>query len=192
LPATEFTPPSISDALSDARFSEALAALVREAVWERRRLSLRLQGDSMWPTILPGDLVDVEPVSAGEIQLGDVVIWERGGGFIAHRVVDRVGDNGDAWLVTKGDNSASADRLLASESVLGRVASTSRPGDLTLGRPVSQGRLEAGFWLLRWRVRSALGRASRVLPWPLRRSLRRWRDRLGRYLSLGFKAIFLR
>ena len=192
MPVLEFDSPRVLDLPADERLREAVASLVREAVQERGRLRLRLQGDSMWPTILPGDLVEVRRVSTIGVKLGDIVIWERSGELIAHRVVGKVRENWDLLLITKGDNSARADQRLSPRAVLARVTGVVRPDGPGLRRVGSWRRLEVVFWLLRWRIRSFLGRLGRVLPWRLRWALRWLRDRLGHCLSWGFKAGFLR
>jgi len=94
----EFTSPQVSDAIADDRLNEALVALVRQGLRERGRLRMRLQGDSMWPTIPPGTLVEVERISAADIRLGDLVVWQQDGRLVAHRIVQRVrDDSGATW-----------------------------------------------------------------------------------------------
>ena len=113
--------PAVTAPSSGEHLGGALASLVREGLHERGRLRLRLQGDSMWPTIPAGSLVEVENVAPSDVRLGDVVLWQQGGKLIAHRVVQRTHDGSYCLLVTKGDNCSVSDHLLSLDAVLGRV-----------------------------------------------------------------------
>ena len=180
----EFESPVVRDAPLDDRLEEALVCLVREGLRQQGRLCLRLQGESMWPTIPAGSLVEVESASPRDIELGDVVVWQRDGKLVAHRVVQRMGVEPGVCLITKGDNCSSSDRALPMESVLGRVRCTMN------GEPVALGR--GWFWVLRWHVRRFPDRLGRQLPGSLRALLKSLRDRVGRLLSRGFEVLWLR
>ena len=192
LGAHEFAAPVVSDAHGDARLGEALASLVHEGLHLQGRINLRLRGDSMWPTIPAGSLVAVEEVTPGDIRLGDVVIWQQGGQLIAHRVVHKVRDGSNMWLVTKGDNCSAADPWLEPSAVLGRlVAVYNQDGAAKLwGSPAKD--LEGAFWVSRWRFRQLAGAAGRFVPMGFRPSLTRCWDRLGYCLSLALKLMLLR
>jgi signal peptidase I len=187
-----FAAPAVSDARFDARLGEALAALVREGLRQQGRVRLRLQGNSMWPTIPAGSLVAVEPVVPGGIRLGDVVVWQRGGDLIAHRIVQRLYHGATLWLVTKGDNTSAADQRLDPSAVLGRlVAVYGADGTAAVRSDWARG-LEAAFWVSRWHVRRFVGAIGRLLPVGLQRPLVRFRNRLGYYLSLALRVTLLR
>jgi hypothetical protein len=180
----EFLSPAIRDAPLDDRLGEALACLVQEGLRRQRRLCLRLQGESMWPSIPAGSLVEVERVSSRDIKLGDVVVWHRDGKLVAHRVVQRIGAEPGIRLITKGDNCSSSDRALPMASVLGRVRRTLN-GDAAA--------VERGwFWVMRWHVRRFTDRLGRRLPHSLRVLLKSLRDRLGHLLSRGVELFWLR
>jgi hypothetical protein len=146
----------------------------------------------MWPTVPAGSVVAVEPIAPEAIRLGDVVVWQRGGELIAHRVVQRARDGATVWLVTKGDNCSTADRRLVSSAVLGRVSGVhADDGAEAVGSEWDR-RLEAAFWVSRWRMRALGGAVGRLLPAVMRRPLVRLKNRMGRWLSLGFKVTLLR
>ncbi len=49
-----------------------------------------VRGISMWPNLLPGDILRAEPVPAGDIRPGMVVVFpgnRAGGGPFVHRVL---------------------------------------------------------------------------------------------------------
>jgi signal peptidase I len=188
----EFVSPAVSDIPFDHRLDAALAALAREGLRERGQIRLRLQGDSMWPTIPAGSLVEVVRTSADDLKVGDIVVWQRRGVLIAHRIVEKAQRGSDTFLVTKGDNSAASDRLLSQNAILGRVVAIYGPDQQRLRRNGRPSRVEAVFWMARWRVRSLLGALGRLLPDGLQKPLVRFRDRLGLYLSRGFRSVWLR
>jgi signal peptidase I len=187
-----FAAPTVSDARSDARLGAARAALVREGLRRQGRVRLRLHGDSMWPTVPAGSLVVVEPIAPGGIRLGDVVVWQRGGDLIGHRVVQKVRDGATLWLVTKGDNTSDADQRLDPATVLGRVVAAYGPEGIAAVRSDWDRGLDAAIWVLRWHVRRFAGAVGRLLPMGLQRPLVQFRNRLGHYLSLALRVTLLR
>src|SRR5581483_789625 len=69
----------------------------------------RASGDSMLPTIRPGDLLEVERVNPAAIRRGDVVLARLSRGLTAHRIV-RIFAKGEAiHFVMRGDNTPEDD-----------------------------------------------------------------------------------
>jgi signal peptidase I len=188
----EFVPPAVSDLPVEPHLSQALVSLVQEGLGERGRLWLRLQGDSMWPTIPAGSLVEVEQVKTPAVRCGDMVVWQQEGSLIAHRVVQRVRAGSGVLLLTKGDNCASADRLMSQEAIVGRISQVKREDGTALVRSSVGYRFEAAFWISRWHARRILGRVTRRLPVKARIVLARARNSLGRTLSRSFEILYLR
>jgi signal peptidase I len=186
-----YAPPSVSRSAPDRALGEALAGLLREGLHERGRLCLRLQGDSMWPTLPPGCLVEIERVSPEDVRVGDTVIWPRDGDLVAHRVVHRTHGGDGVLLVTKGDNASAPDQVLRPWMVIGRVVGTCGQDGLVPSRGRGEDRRAAAFWVWRWRVRNLLGRAGSLLPGRVRWPLIRFRNWLGRCLSAGYRVAFL-
>jgi signal peptidase I len=187
----DFTPPTVSEPPPSDRRAEALQALVRQALDTRGQARVRLHGDSMWPTIPEGSLVRVERLPISGIRLGDVVVWQQGNALVAHRVVQKIRSDEGWQLRTRGDNCAHSDRLLLPRAVLGRVTAIV-PHPPVRRRQAWSRRLEAGFWVGRWRLRSCLGAVGRGLPLGLRHPLVRLRQRLGRLLSQAAARAFPR
>jgi hypothetical protein len=67
-------------------------------------LTLRASGTSMFPTIVPGDLLVIVPRGIKDVALGDIAVHRREGSMIAHRVVGRGEDIGGPFVCTQGDN----------------------------------------------------------------------------------------
>ncbi|MCC6619609.1 MAG: S24/S26 family peptidase [Deltaproteobacteria bacterium] len=95
---------------------EALAELARAHLDAGRTLRTRVVGDSMWPCVRAGELVDIAPLS-GDPDVGDVVLVQARTTLVLHRVVARAGD----LFVTKGDAEPEIDGRVPRERVLGHV-----------------------------------------------------------------------
>lgn len=71
-----------------------------------------IEGYSMLPLFVPGDLVIETKTSIGP---GDVIVYRsctRPGSFIIHRVVEIVNHRNTTYYVTKGDNNPDTDRII--------------------------------------------------------------------------------
>lgn len=71
-----------------------------------------IEGYSMLPLFVPGDLVIETRTSIG---LGDVIVYSsctRPGSFIIHRVVGIVKHYNTVYYITKGDNNPDTDRII--------------------------------------------------------------------------------
>jgi len=92
--------------------------------------SLRLQvtGQSMLPSVWPGDVLLIKRCRIGEISSGDIVLYAREGRLFAHRVICAAPDREKARLVTRGDGLPSQDFPVSAEELLGRVSQIVRDG----------------------------------------------------------------
>ena len=87
--------------------------------------NLRLQalGNSMLPSIWPGDVLCIEGKS-GEIVPGDIVLVARDGRFFIHRLIEK----GESGWITRGDSLRQNDPPVEEVQVLGKVATIHRKG----------------------------------------------------------------
>lgn len=77
----------------------------------------------MYPTIKDKDLLEVHPVDAGSINLGDVLLCQlENSRLIAHRVVEIDRSAGQTTVVMKGDALNYLDGLISQTRIIGRVA----------------------------------------------------------------------
>lgn len=122
-------------------------------------------GSSMLPALWPGDRLVVRRREFSEVQAGQIVLYFRGGGLVAHRVVSRVASPEGERLVTRGDSVRQDDSPVQASEVVGVVVSVLRGGrelraELTMRRRV------AAWVLARWgfgtRVMLHFGKARRV------------------------------
>ena len=109
---------SIADRKSGIEnLSDAILELSQKA---NRRIWWPFVGTSMSPYIREGDVLLVQH-ALHTIRLGDVIVFRRAGGLIAHRVVLIKKHGNSSVYRTKGDNARSLDAPIPQSSVLGRV-----------------------------------------------------------------------
>lgn len=126
-------------------------------------------GPSMRPTLAPGQLLYVRPLSA-ELQPGDVLVFQTPAAderFVVHRALALTPDG---WLM-RGDNNRLRDAAPVPLSrIVGRVELVEAGGNC---RPVRGGGF--GLWLarLRWGLYQPLQAVRRVIGLPYR-TLRGW------------------
>lgn len=83
---------------------------------------------SMKPALNEGDVLIIQKVPDGQIQIGDIIVfWARSWGYedpgtpVVHRVID-ITTLGESWYETKGDNNPGTDTALTPYSnVIGKV-----------------------------------------------------------------------
>jgi signal peptidase I len=121
---------------------------------------LQIQGQSMWPTLRPGDQVTVEPLAADDLRPGDWVVLRRADALILHRFL---AFSPEGLLLTKGDNRRFPDPLWAREDLVGRVVTLSRgEGSATIPSSTARWawttfyRLQSYVWMFLRRVKRAI------------------------------------
>src|SRR5271154_1642180 len=82
------------------------------------RLSLRVSGSSMLPSLFPGDLLTFRRCSPAEIVVGDIVLFMREGRCFIHRVAERMAVGGDSRILTRGDALPACDPPVGETEVL--------------------------------------------------------------------------
>lgn len=102
--------------------------LAADLLQRGERLSLRVRGSSMLPSLFPGDLLTFRRCSPAEIVVGDIVVFLREGRCFVHRVAERMAVGGDSRLRTRGDALCSCDPPLGETEVLGRLSAVERKG----------------------------------------------------------------
>jgi signal peptidase I len=107
---------------------ELQGELFLELLRSSRHARLAVTGVSMLPAIWPGDILEVHRQSLAEILPGDVVLFMRKGGFAAHRVVEKAGEQDRTLLITRGDTLRVPDPPVTPQELLGRVTAILRGG----------------------------------------------------------------
>lgn len=105
---------------------ELTKALIDEMLAHGVRIRVKGRGFSMYPFIQTGDMLLIEPKTAAELKIGDLVLFRRSSGMtIVHRLIKR---NGSESLITRGDGLWYNDPPILPEQVLGRVIEVERNG----------------------------------------------------------------
>jgi hypothetical protein len=113
------------DLLKQSALSSRLAvsadrtALAAEALRQSGRLRLRVHGESMLPTLWPGDELEIVRCSVQDAHPGDIILAVREGRFFLHRFVARCQPDG---FVLRGDSMPAPDPKVPDEALLGRLA----------------------------------------------------------------------
>lgn len=142
-------------------------SLAAEVLRKSGHLRLAATGQSMLPTIWPGDRLTVRAIQFDDVASGDVILFTREDRFFIHRVLrkcDSTGGSTGPSLVTRGDSMREADAPVSPEELLGKVVSVSRnqTSDLPVGSRWSRwvGLVLAYFDLFRRIVLSLHARRS--------------------------------
>ncbi len=127
------------------------AAAQRELLVEVARnfgeIRFKATGDSMLPSVWPGDLLTVRRQSFSEFRRGQIVLYERVAGENAQLVAHRIVDCSGRQLITRGDSLRRNDAPVHEDQILGRVVSISRKGR-PIGLDFTRSRRIAA-WVLR-------------------------------------------
>jgi hypothetical protein len=112
--------------------------------------SLRLQvlGQSMLPTIWPGDVVTIGRAVADAMEIADIGVFQRDRRFFVHRLKKILVIDGLTQFVTRGDSATDDDPLFPADTLLGKVVQISHKHRSSV--PPSHFSLcaRAGGWLL--------------------------------------------
>jgi signal peptidase I len=81
-------------------------------------MTLRVNGQSMMPTLAPGDCVQIKPFNFESLSSGDIIAFYQHDECLVHRVKCRVG----LGVLTCGDNNILLDKLVTRDFYLGRVS----------------------------------------------------------------------
>ncbi|WP_425446272.1 signal peptidase I [Dethiothermospora halolimnae] len=90
---------------------------------------LMIAGDSMYPTLKPGDSILIKKTSKEDIVEGDIISFHRNSIIVTHRIVNIEGNN----FITAGDNNNLKDKFKTNYSnILGKHIFTVEKGDKIL------------------------------------------------------------
>jgi hypothetical protein len=111
--------------------------MIREALEAHGSFTFRAFGGSMMPVVRHGEMIRIEPLTADKARTGDILFFATPDGrYIGHRFLGwHRKTEGDRRMLTSGDTLPHFDPPHTMESLIGRVAATSRRGrEITLGR----------------------------------------------------------
>ena len=116
LAQSSLIPDNVSTSPSDAAAERS--ALAADSLRASGRLRLQVRGESMLPTLWPGDVVEIANCALKDVQAGEIVLAFRDGRFFLHRFLGRTEAGG---FLLRGDSMPGADPEFPSEALLGRL-----------------------------------------------------------------------
>jgi hypothetical protein len=109
------------DSSSDLPSREAeRVAVATQSLRHAGCLRLQVHGESMLPTLWPGDVVEIETSPIDAVRPGEIVLAEREGHFYLHRLVAHTDQNG---FLLRGDSMPASDPEFPNSAFLGRLVS---------------------------------------------------------------------
>lgn len=97
---------------------------------EGKTIRIKAHGYSMYPSIKPGSLIIIEPLSQkGNPVAGEIVAIKRENGLIVHRLVRIVIKDGVRTYIARGDSNAYADAPITIDRISGRVVRAEPTGE---------------------------------------------------------------
>lgn len=110
--------------------------MLKEVIERDVEIPLKTFGLSMRPSIYAGEWIVVRRAGAEEISVGDVVIYQSGPTFIAHRVIRQRHQDGRVYFTVKGDAHLAAEGEIAAGEVVARVVALKKADKtIDLSRP---------------------------------------------------------
>jgi signal peptidase I len=91
-------------------------------------VQIRAWGNSMLPSIWPGDLLTIRSCQPSEIVVGDILCFVRSGRFVIHRIAEIQCVHAGRLWVTRGDCMVRTDEPVTDEQILGKVVTIQRNG----------------------------------------------------------------
>jgi hypothetical protein len=95
--------------------------MLKEVIDRDVEIPLKTFGLSMRPSIRGGEWIVVRRAGTEEMNVGDVVIYQVGNTFVAHRVIRKRDQDGCLYLTVKGDAHLAAEGEIAAGEVVARV-----------------------------------------------------------------------
>ena len=97
--------------------------LLKKAIKKGVRISPKVEGESMLPTLKPGQTITLEHVPFSRVQVGDILVFRGPAHNVVHRLIETVEKDGKLLYITKGDNNLTADPPASSDKIIGRISS---------------------------------------------------------------------
>lgn len=113
--------PAIIPSTAPFTVSTERSALLADALLCARSLRLRVHGESMLPSLWPGDVVEIESCTLAEVLPGAIVLAQREDRLFLHRLVSST----PAGFRLRGDSMPGPDPHFPAQALLGRLVTTS-------------------------------------------------------------------
>lgn len=154
---------------------EEFLGLCKELFSRGNSVRMQVDGVSMSPFLLPGDIVRVEPAGAEQLRVGEVALYERQGQPVVHQLVGRTKRDGRRLLMFQAVGMNAIETVLEGEAVLGRVMGFERDAsaEAVTRFPIGWRQRLRSWWRLFLHGRAAEDSWVRRAPQRVARSVRR-------------------
>jgi ATP-binding cassette subfamily B protein len=113
---------------SDILISE-LYGFTCDLLESNQDVAVEVGGYSMYPSLKPGDLIKIRRFKKDQLEIGDIIVFNKGNKWIAHRIRKVFFDNGKKFFITKGDSCVKEDLPVNELNVIAKVVEFSRKGE---------------------------------------------------------------
>jgi signal peptidase I len=97
---------------------------------EGKTIRIKAHGYSMYPSIKPGSMILIEPLSIkGLPRPGEIIAIRREQGLIVHRLSKIININGSISYIARGDSNALADNPVNINKIAGRIIRSEGTGE---------------------------------------------------------------
>jgi signal peptidase I len=103
-------------------------ALIYDHLRAGRPFCFTISTSSMRPALAPRDRVLVSAALPDELRPGDIIVRKVADAWIAHRLISSYKSSNEIYLITKGDNSLTADDDWGATQLVGRIIEIERAG----------------------------------------------------------------
>ncbi len=93
----------------------------KEELAKGRAVHLPAKGLSMLPSIWPKTILSIEQKSFTDVEVGEVIAFERNLQFVVHRVVKKMVSQGLQEVYTQGDSNWHLDELISEAQYIGAI-----------------------------------------------------------------------
>ena len=89
-----------------------------------------ITGFSMWPFLKTGEKVVIKKVLAGDLSVGDIILYHYNNQMICHRLARKVARGHGYLLYTCGDAGSNLGKPITEEALVGKVIGILRKGHI--------------------------------------------------------------
>ena len=114
---------------SDILISE-LYGFTSDLLKSNQDVIIEVGGYSMYPSLKPRDLITIRRIEKDQLEIGDIIVFNKGNKWIAHRIRKAYFDDGKRFFITKGDSCKTEDLPVNELNVVAKVIAFSRKGEI--------------------------------------------------------------
>lgn len=97
---------------------------------EGKTIRIKAHGYSMYPSIKPGSVIIIEPLSQkGNPSPGEIIAIKRENGLVVHRLIKIMIKDGKRIYIARGDSNVYSDAPVPIERIAGRIVRAEPSGE---------------------------------------------------------------